>query len=42
MFMRNKFGWDKENVANKQSNETLVEKFLNILDKSDGTKTKEV
>jgi len=42
MLMRNKFGWDKEDHSNKQSNETLVEKFLNILDKSDGKKTQEI
>lgn len=42
MLMRNKFGWDKEDHSNKQSNETLVEKFLNILDKSDGKKTEEI
>ena len=40
MFMRNKFGWDKEDMSKKNNNETLVEKFLDKLDKmdsSDGT-----
>jgi hypothetical protein len=41
MLMRNKFGWDKEDHSNKQSNETLVEKFLNILDKSENRAIKE-
>jgi len=35
MFMRNKFGWDKEDMSKKQNNETLVEKFLDRLDKMD-------
>ena len=35
MFMRNKFGWDKEQHSNRHSNETLVEKFLNILEKTE-------
>ena len=38
MVMRNKFGWDKEDHNNKQSNETLVEKFLGVLDKMDDKK----
>lgn len=42
MIMRNMHNWDKEDHSNKQSNETLVEKFLNILDKSDGKRTEEV
>ena len=33
MVMRNKFGWDKEDHSNKDSKETLVEKFLDVLDK---------
>lgn len=32
MLMRNKFQWDKEDQANKSSNATLVEKFLDKLD----------
>ena len=36
MVMRNKFGWDKEDHSNKDSKETLVEKFLDKLDKMDG------
>lgn len=35
MFMRNKFGWDKESQSNRESKETLVEKFLDKLDKMD-------
>jgi len=38
MVMRNKFGWDKEDFTNKNSNETLVEKFLGVLDKMDDKK----
>jgi len=38
MFMRNKFGWDKEDMTKKNSNETLVEKFLGIMDKMDDKK----
>ena len=35
MFMRNKFGWDKAEAAPKSTNETLVEKFLDKMDKLD-------
>ena len=38
MFMRNKFGWDKEDTTKKNSNETIVEKFLGIMDKMDDKK----
>mgnify|MGYP001601852504 CR=1 FL=1 len=39
MFMRNKFGWDKQDQLPKQTNETLVEKFLDKLDKLDDKKS---
>ena len=35
MVMRNKFGWDKQENINKDSKETLVEKFLTKLDQLD-------
>jgi len=35
MVMRNKFGWDKEDQSHKDSKATLVEKFLDKLDKLD-------
>jgi hypothetical protein len=35
MFMRNKFSWDKDTNANKNSNVTLVEKLLDKLDNLD-------
>jgi hypothetical protein len=40
MFMRNKFGWDKDNNANKHSNVTLVEKLLDKLDNLDASDAK--
>ncbi len=35
MVMRNKFGWDKEDHNAKETKETLVERFLDKLDKLD-------
>ncbi len=32
MVMRNKYHWDKEESVNRDSKQTLVEKFINILD----------
>lgn len=39
MFMRNKFSWDKETHSAKDSKGTLVERFLDQLDKMDDKKS---
>lgn len=39
MVMRNKFGWDKEENDSRNSKGTLVERFLDQLDKMDDKKS---